>query len=43
MAAIEDLHRGRMLFLDLISDPNASATEKDYANNILRNEVTPGV
>ena len=43
MAAIEDLHRDRMLFLDLTSDPSASATEKDYANNILRNEFTPGV
>jgi hypothetical protein len=43
MAAIEDQHRDRMLFLDLTSDPNASATEKDYANNILKNDFTPGV
>ena len=43
MAAIEDMHRDRMLFLDLTSDPNSSATEKDYANNVLRNEFTPGV
>ena len=43
MAAIEGLHRDRMLFLDLTSDPNASATEKDNAKNILRNEFTPGV
>jgi hypothetical protein len=43
MAAIEDMHRDRMLFLDLTSDPNSSATERDYANNILRNEFTPGV
>ena len=43
MSAIEDLHRDRMLFLDLTSDPNASATERDYANNILKNDFTPGV
>jgi hypothetical protein len=43
MAAIEDMHRDRMLFLDLTSDPNSSATERDYANNILRNEFIPGV
>jgi hypothetical protein len=43
MAAIEDLHRDRMLFLDLTSDPNATAPEKDYANNVLRNEFAPGV
>jgi hypothetical protein len=43
MAAIEDLRRDRMLFLDLTSDPNASATERDYANNILKNKFTPGI
>jgi hypothetical protein len=43
MAAIEDLHRDRMLFLDLTSDPNATAPERDYANNVLRNEFAPGV
>ncbi len=43
MAAIEDIHRDRMLFLDLTSDPSSSATERDFANNILRNEFTPGV
>ncbi len=32
-----------MLFLDLTSDPNSSATERDFANNVLRNEFTPGV
>ncbi len=37
MAAIEDMHRDRMLFLDLTSDPNSSATERDFANNILKN------
>ncbi len=43
MAAFEDMIRDRMLFLDLSSDPNSSATEKDFANNILINEFTPGV
>ena len=38
MAAIEDMHRDRMLFLDLTSDPKSSATEKGFANNILRND-----
>jgi hypothetical protein len=35
MAAVEDLHRDRMMFLDLTSDPNATAPESDYANNVL--------
>ncbi len=43
MAAIEELHRDKMFSLDLTSDPNSSATEQDFANNILRNEFTPGV
>ena len=32
-----------MLFLDLTSDPNSSATEQDFVNNVLMNELTPGV
>jgi hypothetical protein len=43
MAAIEDMHRDRMLYLDLTSDPSSSATERDFAHNILKNEFTPGV
>ncbi len=43
MAAIEDMHRDWMLFLDLTSDPISLVTEKDYANNDLRNEFNPGV
>jgi hypothetical protein len=43
MAAIEDMHRDMMLLFDLISDPNSSATDRDFANNALINEVTPGV
>jgi len=43
MAAIEEMHRDLMRFLDLTSDLNSSATERDFANNILKNEFTPGV
>ncbi len=43
MAAIEDMHRDMMLYLDLTPDPNSSATERDFAHNILKNELTPGV
>jgi hypothetical protein len=43
MNAIEDMHRDHMLYLYLTSDPNSSATERDFANNILRNDFTPGV
>ena len=43
MASIEDMHRDRMFFLDLTSDPSYSATERDFTNNVLRNEFTPGV
>ncbi len=38
MSAIEDMHRDRMLFLDLPSDQNSFATEKYFANKILRND-----
>jgi len=43
IVVIEDQHRDRMLYLDLTSDPNASTTERGYANNVLKNEFTPGV
>jgi hypothetical protein len=43
MVVIEDMHRDRMLFLNHTSDPNSSATEKHYANNVMRNEFNPGV
>jgi len=43
MAAIEDMHRDRMMYLDLTSDPSSSATEIDFANNVLRNDFSPGV
>ncbi len=43
MAAIEDVHRDKMPYFDLTSDPNSSATERDFSHNILKNEFTPGV
>jgi hypothetical protein len=43
MGAIEDMHRDRMLYLDLTSDPSSYATERDYANNILKQDFNPGV
>jgi len=33
----------RMLFLNINSDPGATAKQKSFANDILRNEFTPGV
>ncbi len=35
MQAIEDMHRDRMFFLDITSDPASSTIERDYANNML--------
>ena len=32
-----------MLLLDLTSDPNATAPERDYAKNVIRNEFAPVV
>ncbi len=43
MAAMEDMHRDMMLYLDRTSDPNSSTTEKNYAKNALRNDFTTGV
>ncbi len=43
MVAIEDMNLDMMLYLDLTSDPNSLATERDFAHNILKNEFTPGV
>jgi hypothetical protein len=43
MAAIEDMHRYRIFFMDLTSDLSSSATERDFTNNVLMNEFTPGV
>jgi hypothetical protein len=43
MVALEDMIRDRMMFLDLSFDPDASAAEKDFAQNVLRNEFSLGV
>ncbi len=43
MAAREDMLRDKMMFLDISSDPNSSATEKDFSNNVLRKKFTPCV
>ncbi len=43
MAAFEDLHRDKMLFLDLTSNFNATASKRNYADNIIRNEFVQGV
>ena len=40
---LESMLQDRMFFLDLSSDLNTSATEKDFTNNVLRNEFTLGV
>ena len=32
-----------MLFLNINSDPGAKAKQKSFANDILRNEFSPGV
>ncbi len=32
-----------MLFLDINFDPGATSKQKSFANEILRNEFTPGV
>ena len=42
-AVFKDLLRDRMFFLTLTSDPNASATQRDFAHNVLKNEFNPAV
>ena len=43
MTAIEDMHRDRILYLDLTFELSSSSTERDFANNVLRNDFPPGV
>jgi hypothetical protein len=43
LAAIKDMQRDRMFFLDLTSDPSSTPTQRDFANNVLKNEFTPTV
>jgi len=43
LGAAADMQGDRMLFLNINSDPGATAKQKSFANDILRNEFTPGV
>ena len=43
LGATRDMLNDRMLFLDINADPGATSKQKSFANNILRNEFTPGV
>jgi hypothetical protein len=45
LAAIKEMQRDRMFFLDLTSDPTSSTptTRREFANNVLENEFTPTV
>ena len=43
LTAVADMQGDRMLFLDINSDPGSTSKQKSFANDILRNEFTPGV
>ena len=43
LAAIKDMQRDRMFFLYLTADPASTPTQRDFANNVLKNEFTPTV
>jgi hypothetical protein len=43
LKAAADMQGDRMLFLNINSDPGATSKQKSFANDILRNEFTPGV
>jgi hypothetical protein len=43
MATTSDMQGDRMLFLNINSDPGATTKQKPFANDILRNDFTPGV
>ena len=43
LKAASDMQGDRMLFLNINSDPGATSKQKSFANDILRNEFTPGV
>ena len=38
-----DVLDDRMLFLNINADPGATSKQKSFANDILRNELSPGV
>ncbi len=43
LATATDMQGDMMMFLNINSDPGATSKQKSYANDILRNEFTPGV
>ncbi len=43
LRAASDMQGDRMIFLNINSDPGATSKQKSFANDILRNELTPGV
>ena len=43
LGATRDMLTDRMLFLNINADPGATSKQKSFANDILRNEFTPGV
>jgi hypothetical protein len=43
LGATRDMLNDHMLFLNINADPRATPKQKSFANDILRNELTPGV
>jgi len=43
LTAAADMQGDKILFLNINSDPGATPKQKSFANDILRNEFTPGV
>jgi hypothetical protein len=43
LGATRDMLNDRMLFLNINGDPLATSKHKSFANDIMRNEFTPGV
>ena len=43
LGATRDMLNARMLFLNINADPGATSKQKSFANDIQRNEFTPGV
>jgi hypothetical protein len=43
LGAARDMLNDRMIFLDINADPGATSKQKSFANDIMRNELTPGV
>ncbi len=43
LGASRDMLNDRMLFLNINADPGATSKHKSFANDIMRNEIAPGV